>query len=246
VMRSPGSARPSGLIVVALCFLTIVFDGYDLIVYGSAAPSLLIEPGWNLGPAQVGAIGSYALVGMLLRALGAGALTDRLGRRSVLLFGVAWFSAATALCVLAPSPTVLGFLRFLAGLGLGGVIPSAIALTIEYAPPQRHHFYNNLMFVGYSVGGMLAALTALALLARHGWRPLMALGAVPLVFVLPLAWRYLPESVGFLLAKNREAEAGALADRYGLNLDALRKERAAANRLALPVSGSIASDCDQF
>lgn len=57
----------SGLVVVALCFLTIVFDGYDLIVYGSALPSLLAE-GWGMGPAQAGAIGSYALAGMLLGA----------------------------------------------------------------------------------------------------------------------------------------------------------------------------------
>ncbi|QYN33502.1 hypothetical protein K1T35_34115 [Pseudonocardia sp. DSM 110487] len=57
--------------MVALCFLTIVFDGYDLIVYGSAVPRLLAEPGWDMGPAQVGTIGNYALAGMLVGALGA-------------------------------------------------------------------------------------------------------------------------------------------------------------------------------
>jgi AAHS family benzoate transporter-like MFS transporter len=66
VSQSEGPARRSSLIVVALYFLTIVVDGYDLIVYGSAVPSLLAEPGWNLGPARAGAIGSYALVGMMI------------------------------------------------------------------------------------------------------------------------------------------------------------------------------------
>ncbi|MBB6377461.1 AAHS family benzoate transporter-like MFS transporter [Pseudonocardia eucalypti] len=214
--------------VVALCFLTIVFDGYDLIVYGSAMPSLLAEPGWNLGPASAGAIGSYALAGMLVGALGAGALTDRLGRRSVMLLGITWFSALMVGCSLAPTSGLLGLLRFLAGLGLGGVIPSAIALTVEYAPKARRQLYNAIMFAGYSVGGVLAALLALLLLPGYGWRPLMAIGAVPLVVVLPLAWRFLPESAGFLLARGRVAEAEVLAAQYGLDLPALQRERAAA------------------
>ncbi len=220
-----GTGRRSGLVVVALCFLTIVFDGYDLIVYGSAVPSLLTEPGWGLGPAQAGAIGSYALVGMLIGALAAGALTDRWGRRRIMLAGITWFSVLMLACALAPTPGLLGVFRFLAGLGLGGVIPCAIALTVEYAPRARRQLYNALMFVGYSVGGVLAALVALALAADHGWRPLMAIGAAPLVLVLPLAWRFLPESVGYLLATGRDDEADALARRYGVDLDALRSER---------------------
>jgi AAHS family benzoate transporter-like MFS transporter len=213
---------------VGLCFLTIVFDGYDLIVYGSAVPSLLAEPSWQLGPAQAGAIGSYALMGMLIGALGAGALTDVVGRRRIMLAGITWFSVMMVACALAPDPGLLGLFRFLAGLGLGGVIPSAIALTVEYAPRGRRQLYNALMFVGYSVGGVLAALCALALAADHGWRPLMAIGAAPLVIVLPLAWRFLPESVGYLLAKGRDDEALVHARRYGVDLDAVREELSAA------------------
>ena len=223
----PAAAR-SGLIVVALCFLTIVFDGYDLIVYGSAVPSLLAEPGWNMGPAQVGAIGSYALAGMLIGALGAGVITDAIGRRRIMLIGISWFSVLMVACSLAPTPGLLGLLRFLAGLGLGGVIPSAIALTVEYAPRGRRQLYNALMFAGYSVGGVIAAVLALLLLADHGWRPLLAIGASPLVIVLPLAWRFLPESAGYLLAKGRDDQARILANRYGVDLPALREERAAA------------------
>ncbi|MGH3586144.1 MAG: MFS transporter [Pseudonocardia sp.] len=133
-------SRPA-LVVVAVCFLTIVFDGYDLIVYGSVVPSLLAEPGWGIGPAQAGAIGSYALVGMLIGALGAGAVTDRIGRRRIVLVGIAWFSVAMGLCALATSPELLGLFRFLAGLGLGGVLPSAITLTVEYAPRGRRQLY---------------------------------------------------------------------------------------------------------
>jgi AAHS family benzoate transporter-like MFS transporter len=216
--------------VVALCFLTIVFDGYDLIVYGSIVPSLLAEPGWHLGPAQVGAIGSYALAGMLVGALGAGAVTDAIGRRRIMLIGITVFSLLMVACALAPNPTVLGVLRFLAGLGLGGVIPSAIALTVEYAPRGRRQLYNALMFVGYSVGGVLAAVLALLLVADHGWRLLLAIGGAPLLIVLPLAWRFLPESVGFLLAKGRDEEAAAVASRFGVDLPSLQAERISADR----------------
>lgn len=232
-----GTTKPatrSGLIVVALCFLTIVFDGYDLIVYGSVVPSLLAEPGWDLGPAEAGAIGSYALAGMLIGALGAGAITDALGRRRIMLIGITWFSLLMIVCSLAPNPELLGLFRFLAGLGLGGVIPSAIALTVEYAPRGRRQLYNALMFAGYSVGGVLAAVLALSLVADHGWRPLLAIGAAPLLIVLPLAWRFLPESVGYLLAKGRDDEAETLAARYGVDLPALREERAAAAGAAGP------------
>lgn len=212
-----GSRR--GLAVVAICFLTIVCDGYDLIVYGSVVPSLLAEPGWGLGPAQVGAIGSYALAGMLIGALVAGAITDRVGRRRIMLVGIAWFSVAMALCAIAPSPELFGLFRFLGGLGLGGVLPSAIALTVEYAPRGRKQLWNALMFVGYSVGGVLAAVLALALVAEQGWRIMFWIGVAPLVLVLPAAIAFLPESAGHLLARGRREEAQALAARYGATLE---------------------------
>ncbi|MHA6779706.1 MFS transporter [Pseudonocardia saturnea] len=217
--ESPPTGSRRGLVVVAICFLTIVFDGYDLIVYGSVVPALLAEPGWGLGPAQIGAIGSYALAGMLVGALGAGAITDRVGRRKIMLVGIAWFSVAMALCAVAPNPELLGLFRFLAGLGLGGVLPSAIALTVEYAPRGRRQLYNALMFVGYSVGGVLAAVLALALVADQGWRVMFWIGVAPLVLVLPVAIAFLPESAGYLAARGRAAEAAVLTARYGATPD---------------------------
>jgi AAHS family benzoate transporter-like MFS transporter len=224
----------SGLAVVAICFLTIVCDGYDLIVYGSVLPSLLAEPGWGIGPAEAGAIGSYALAGMLIGALVAGAITDAVGRRKIVLVGIVWFSVAMGLCALAPSAGVLGLFRFLAGLGLGGVLPSAIALTVEYAPRGRRQLYNALMFAGYSVGGVLAAVLALALVADQGWRVMFWIGVAPLVLVLPLAVKYLPESAGYLLTKGRRAEAEALAARYGVALDEPPAERSGPRVLFTP------------
>lgn len=205
--------------VVAICFVTIVFDGYDLIVYGAVVPALLEHSDWELTAVGAGAINSLALIGMLFGALIVGTITDVVGRRKIMLFCISWFSLAMGLCALAPSPELLGLFRFTAGLGLGGVIPTAIALTIEYAPSHRRSFTNALMFSGYSVGGILAAVLAIPLLPAFGWRLMFALGLAPLVLVLPLAYKFMPESVSFLLANNRREEAEALARRYEIPLE---------------------------
>jgi AAHS family benzoate transporter-like MFS transporter len=194
-------------LVLGLCFATIVFDGYDLIVYGSVVPKLLDYGPWGLTPQRVGNIGSLALAGMLIGALAVGTLTDLVGRRKVLLGCLVWFSLAMGACAVAPSAGVFAAARFLAGLGLGGVMPTTVALTVEYAPADRHHRYNAVMFSGYSVGGVLAALLAIWFLPDHGFRFLFGLGMLPLVTVVPLAWRFLPESRQFRARKNRSAEA---------------------------------------
>jgi MFS transporter, AAHS family, benzoate transport protein len=188
------SLGPHRSLVLGLCFATIVFDGYDLIVYGSTVPALLEYEPWGLTPQRVGTIGSLALAGMLVGALSIGAVTDRIGRRRVLIGCLAFFSLAMAGCAVSPNVEFFAACRFFAGLGIGGVMPTAVALTVEWAPEGRQHRYNALMFSGYSVGGIAAALMAVWFLEEWGFRALFALGAIPLVTVVPLAWRFLPES----------------------------------------------------
>ena len=215
----PGGYNRTTLGVVAICFASIVFDGYDLIVYGTVVPALLEYRDWDLTAVEAGAIGSYALIGMLFGAMMVGTITDIVGRRKIMLICISWFSLFMGLCALAPSPELLGLFRFIAGLGLGGVVPTAIALTIEYAPPYRRSFTNALMFSGYSVGGILAALLAIPLLPAFGWRLMFAIGLAPLVLIVPLAYKFMPESASFLVANGRREEAEELARRYGISLD---------------------------
>ncbi|OEU87523.1 MFS transporter [Streptomyces abyssalis] len=203
-----------------MCCATIIIDGYDLIVYGTVVPTLLDGSAeWKLSEAETGRIGAYALVGMLFGAMMTGTVTDLVGRRRIMLGCVAWFTTAMALAAVAPTPEFFGFARFLAGLGLGGVVPTAIALTIEYAHPRHRSRTNGLMFSGYSVGGILAALTAIAVIPQLGWRAMFWVGVVLGVLLLPVAWRLLPESASFLLARGRREEAESLAARYGLTLE---------------------------
>jgi AAHS family benzoate transporter-like MFS transporter len=161
-------------------------------------------------------IGSYAVIGMLFGALLAGSVTDIIGRRRALLICVTWFSVFTAACGLAPSPEMFGLFRFLAGIGLGGLIPVATALTLEYAPGHRRNIIYTAMMACYNVGGLLAAGLAILLIPIFGWQVMFLIALVPLFIVVPLGLKYLPESISFLVAQGRRDEADALSRRFDL------------------------------
>lgn len=212
--------KSSRFIAVALCCATIIVDGYDLIVYGTVVPTLVDGSAeWTLSEAEAGRIGAYALIGMLIGAMVIGTITDIVGRRRIMLACITWFSIAMALAAAAPTPELFGLARFVAGLGLGGVVPTAIALTIEYAHPRHRSATNAVMFCGYSVGGIVAALTAIWVIPELGWRTMFVLGAVLGAVLLPLAYVLLPESASYLQARGREQEARALAHRFDLVLE---------------------------
>lgn len=193
--RRAGARAP--WVVVALGFSAVVFDGYDLIVYGSAVPSLLGHPTWGLNPTQVGTIGSMALVGMFFGAVGIGAVTNRIGSRRAFIGCLVWFSVMMLAVSVAPTPLLLGLTRFLAGLGFGGIAPVAIALVTEVAPPRRRGLFNAVMLSGFPVGGVLAAIAGITMLQPLGFRALFALGGLPLITLVPIALLYLPESPRF-------------------------------------------------
>jgi MFS transporter, AAHS family, benzoate transport protein len=210
-------------LVPALCGIAVGFDGYDLIVYGAVLPALLEYQAWGLTPEQAGLIGSYAVIGMLFGALLAGTVTDIIGRRKALLICVAWFSILTAACAIAPSPGVFGLFRFLAGIGLGGLIPVATALTLEYAPGHRRNITYTAMMASYNVGGLLAAGLAIFLIPLFGWRVMFVIALVPMFIVIPLGLKYLPESISFLIAQGRRGQAEILSQRFGVPIQEVAK-----------------------
>lgn len=215
-MNGAGGYGKRRLLVVAVCFAAVVFDGYDLVVYGATVPSLLDYRPWHMDPGMAGAIGSYALAGMLVGALLSGVVTDLIGRRRMMLASVSLFSVFMGACAVAPSPELFGVFRALAGIGLGGVLPTAVALTVEFAPTNRRNVTIALMNSGYSVGAILASVLAIALLRPAGFGVLYAIGAVPLVILVPVAWRWMPESPAYLAAKGDWEQARSLAERFGL------------------------------
>ncbi|WP_326489720.1 MFS transporter [Paraburkholderia sp. ZP32-5] len=184
---------------------------------GAVLPALADDKAWNLSPIQLGALGSYALLGMFFGAFLIGTLSDLLGRRRMLLLCAGLFSLTMAGAAWAPTPGWFALFRFIGGLGLGGVIPVAAALTIEYSAPQRRNFNYGVMYSGYSFGILCAAAVAIQLLPGLGWRGVIACGAVPLVLLWPMA-RALPESLEYLVGQGRQAEAVELAARLGVDV----------------------------
>lgn len=196
--------------VMCLCALLLIFDGYDLFIYGVVLPAIMKE--WGLTPLEAGALGSYALFGMMFGALAFGTLADRIGRKKGIAICFALFSCATIVNGFASNPTEFGICRFLAGLGCGGLMPNAVALMNEYAPKRLRSTLVAVMFSGYSLGGMLAAGVGIFMLPRFGWESMFFAAAVPLL-LLPVIFWLLPESVGYLVRQGRHAEARAILRR---------------------------------
>ncbi|ATE61287.1 MFS transporter [Thauera sinica] len=196
--------------VLFWCALVIIFDGYDLVIYGVVLPKLMEQ--WALSPIEAGALGSYALFGMMFGALIFGPLSDKIGRKKVIMITVLIFSGMTFLNGFATTPTQFGICRFIAGLGIGGVMPNVVALMTEYMPKKIRSTMVAVMFSGYSVGGMTSAFLGMYLMPNYGWQAVFFVAGVPLL-LLPLIWFFLPDAVGFLIQARRETEAGGLLSR---------------------------------
>ncbi len=212
-------ARTANWVAFIIC-AALLFDGYDLVVYGTVLPGLLADPS-QIGPfdaAAAGLLGSWALIGVLVGSLICGAVGDFFGRRRLMLLGIAWFSVGMFGTAFATSVPAFGTLRFVTGLGLGVVIASAGATMAEFAPAGRRQFYNAVVYSGVPAGGVLASILGILFLDNIGWRGLFIIGSLPLVILLPIAWRKLPESPRWLLSRGREQDALAAAQRTGVPL----------------------------
>ncbi|GAB2664390.1 MFS transporter [Nocardia goodfellowii] len=202
--------------VAALCWTAVLLDGFDLVVLGAVIPSLLDYQPWGLNAGTMSVISTTGLIGMTIGALTVGTMTDLLGRRKSLIGAVILFSVLTALCAVAPNPWVFGALRFLAGLGLGGCLPTAIAMVTEFARGHRGGTATTTVMTGYHVGAVATAALAIVVIEPFGWRTMFVIGAVPALVLVPLMIRYLPESPDYLISRGRHAEAQAIADAAGL------------------------------
>jgi MFS family permease len=188
-----------------------MLDGFDLVVLGTVLPSLLDYQPWDLHPGSASLISVIGLVGMTIGAVFIGAVTDVIGRRKALLIAVTLFSIFTLLCAFAPSPLIFGALRFLAGLGLGGCLPTAITLVTEYSRRGRSGSATTTVMTGYHVGAVLTALLGIVVIPSLGWRAMFVIGAAPALVLVPLMLRYLPESTSFLEARAAAADGSAAA-----------------------------------
>ncbi|GEO87124.1 MULTISPECIES: MFS transporter [Alphaproteobacteria] len=193
--------------LVVLCALLLIVDGYDVFIAGTVLPTLIAE--WGLSKPQAGILQAWALFGMMFGALIFGPLADRIGRKKGIAISFLLFTTSTLLTGFADSPTEFKVFRFIAGLGCGGLMPNAVALMNEYAPKRLRGTMVALMFSGYSVGGMVAAGLGIGMIPQYGWRPMFFIAAIPLLMLPFILWK-LPESLGFLIRQGRQEQAKAI------------------------------------
>ncbi|XVX18583.1 MFS transporter [Actinomycetota bacterium] len=205
--------------VAPLCWLAVLLDGFDAVVLGAVMPTLTSPDGLSLTAAEGTFVATAGLVGMMLGALSMGYLTDRLGRRKLLIGAVIAFSLFTLGAAFATGATSLAVWRFLAGVGLGGCLPTAIAMVNEFRRSGGAGNATTTLMTGYHVGAVATAALALLLLKPFGWEGMFVAGALPMLVLVPLMIKYLPESPSYLMAQGRRAEAEEVAAHYGIALE---------------------------
>ncbi|PLP98150.1 MFS transporter [Cupriavidus pauculus] len=182
------------------CAIIIIFDGYDLAVVGIALPSIMKDMG--VDATRAGLMVSAALFGMMFGAVIMGTIADRIGRPKAIAICIGLFSVFTAAAGMTHDPVTFSVTRFLAGLGIGGVMPNVVAQMTEFSPRRIRGTMVTLMFSGYSVGGMLAALMGKSLIETYGWQSVFLAAGVPLL-IIPAVLKRMPESLPFLIRRNR-------------------------------------------
>ena len=195
-------ARPVGRyqwLVAGMCALIVFVDGFDAQAMGFVAPAL--SAALEIPRGVLGSVISSGLVGMMVGALVSGPLADRIGRKPVLVASVLIFGVGSLLTATAESVNALMAFRVLTGLGMGGAMPNAIALTSEYMPRRRRAGAVTTMICGFSLGAAVGGLVAAAIIPRFGWQSVFVVGGLAPIAIAAAAFLVLPESIRFLMVK---------------------------------------------
>ncbi len=190
--------------IFALCTLCLIMDGFDVQAMGYVAPAILRE--WSISTSVLGPVFSAGLFGVLIGSLLFSMLADRIGRRPVLIGVALYFSAFTLLTARAQSIQELLIIRFIAGIGLGGMMPNAMALVGEYSPAKFRITVMMIVSTGFTAGAALGGFVAAWLIPSFGWRSVFYFGgAIPLAIAL-LMFLWLPESLQFLVLRGKDQD----------------------------------------
>jgi MFS transporter, AAHS family, benzoate transport protein len=189
--------------IFAWCFLIIVIDGYDLAVTGAALPAIMEQ--MKVGARVAGLMASSALFGMMFGAAILGFLGDKIGRRWSISISIILFSVFTTAAGLMRDPISFSMMRFLAGLGIGGVLPAVVVQLTEYSPRKVRVLMTTGMSSGYAVGGVLAAVLGKQLIGDFGWQAVFIAAAAPLLLV-PFILKVMPESLSYMIAKQDDTD----------------------------------------
>ena len=198
--------RPVQIVVVALCIALNALDGFDVLAISFAAPGIAAE--WGVDRATLGVVLSMELFGMAAGSVLIGNIADRIGRRPTILSCLLVMTLGMAAALYANDVMTLSAVRFLTGIGIGGMISTTSAMVAEFSNDRRRGLNMVLNIAGYSVGAISGGLVASALLEMTGdWRSVFMLGTAATAAMIPLVAFFLPESIESLIARR---PAGAL------------------------------------
>jgi AAHS family 4-hydroxybenzoate transporter-like MFS transporter len=184
-------------LVVALSTAVVFVEGLNMQAAGYIAPAL--EQSLKLTRSDLTLFFTAGTVGLMLGALLVAPLADRVGRRPVLSGCVFLFGLASILTAANLSLPMLDTVRFLTGLGIGGGMPNAIALTAEYSPERRRSSMVAIMMTGFILGSIAAGLIAAWLVPVYGWQSVFVVGGTLTLLIAPVLYVWLPESLRFLV-----------------------------------------------
>jgi len=190
-------------ILVFWCAIIMLFDGYDLVIYGSVLPHLMTE--WNLTPQTAGLLGAASLMGMMLGAITLGMAADKFGRKNIIIGCTILSSLAVTLNGFAHDTNTFFICRLLTGVGLGGAVPNLVTIIKEMAPSTHRNRLINFVLAFYGVGAIISGLAGLFLIPRFGWQITFWIAGI-CIFLIPLMYKTFPESISYLIHKNRQTE----------------------------------------
>ena len=187
------------LAAIAVCIGLNMLDGFDILAMSFAASG--VKADWHLVDTQLGLLLSAGLVGMGLGSLSLGPCADRWGRRNVVLVSVALAGVGMLAAAAARDYSELLALRVVTGVGIGGTIASVAVVVSEYSSDRWRRAALGAYATGYSIGATVGGALATLAIPRFGWRSAFVIGGAMSLLLLPLAWRRLPESLDYLLAR---------------------------------------------
>lgn len=217
------------MLVGILSGCALLVEGFNTSAIGYIAPQ--ITRLWHVPNSTLGTILTADMVGLLLGYLFLSPLSARFGHKRMIIACTAAFGASTFLTITATGVPLLIAFRFLTGIGVGGAMPSAVALTGEYFPERLRSTSITLIYIGFSLGQIAAGLVSGLLLDAYGWRAVLGFGGLSTVVLSALFVFLLPESLEFLINRgNGRRRAVAILSRIAPQLPISESTRLMAGR----------------
>ena len=194
-----GSISSQQILVVALCFLFNMLDGFDITAMAVVASSVSLD--LNLTDDLLGWIFSFALAGMMVGAMILAPMADIIGRRALIILSLILVGLSIFLTSKADNLTLFILLRFISGMGAGALLACQASLAAEYSPEKYRAMSVALVTAGYPTGAMMTSVVAGYILPDYGWRAMFVFGGTITLGMVIVAWLMIPESLKYLLEK---------------------------------------------